>query len=182
MPRNTLRSRRQRLISSSDSDDAPVAAAAATNPQDCPEDDQDALVDAIQGLSEGELAEFTSPKSPEPFSPQDPEVLLSSSAAITTAAPAAMTDADVAARDSVASQADVPETGPNMASDRVVDLADDAHPSVNGDLNPPLDSISQEDLLYVGGYFPFSYLENGSIKIARSLGVRTAGGKPKWSL
>ena len=36
--------------------------------------------------------------------------------------------------------------------------------------------------LYVGGYFPFSYLENGSIKIARSLGVRAAGGKPKWSL
>ena len=37
-------------------------------------------------------------------------------------------------------------------------------------------------ILYVGGYFPFSYLENGSIKIARSLGVRAAGGKPKWSL
>ena len=36
--------------------------------------------------------------------------------------------------------------------------------------------------LNVGGYFPFSYLENGSIKIARSLGVRAAGGKPKWSL
>jgi hypothetical protein len=36
--------------------------------------------------------------------------------------------------------------------------------------------------LDVGGYFPFSYLENGSIKIARSLGVRAAGGKPKWSL
>ena len=36
--------------------------------------------------------------------------------------------------------------------------------------------------LYVGGYFPFSYQENGSIKIARSLGVRVAGGKPKWSL
>ena len=36
--------------------------------------------------------------------------------------------------------------------------------------------------LDVGGHFPFSYLENGSIKIARSLGVRAAGGKPKWSL
>ncbi len=29
--------------------------------------------------------------------------------------------------------------------------------------------------LDVGGYFPFSYLENGSIKIARSLGVRLPG-------
>lgn len=37
-------------------------------------------------------------------------------------------------------------------------------------------------VLYVGGYFPFSYLENVSIKVARSLGVRAAGGKPKWSL
>jgi hypothetical protein len=36
--------------------------------------------------------------------------------------------------------------------------------------------------LKVGGYFPFSYLENGSIKNARSLGVRAASGKPKWSL
>jgi hypothetical protein len=35
------------------------------------------------------------------------------------------------------------------------------------------------DRLYVGGYFPFSYLENGSIKIARSLGVRAAGGETK---
>jgi hypothetical protein len=33
--------------------------------------------------------------------------------------------------------------------------------------------------LYVGGYFPFSYLENGSIKIARSLGVSAAGGETK---
>ena len=33
--------------------------------------------------------------------------------------------------------------------------------------------------LYVGGYFPFSYLENGSIKKARSQGVSAAGGKPK---
>jgi hypothetical protein len=36
--------------------------------------------------------------------------------------------------------------------------------------------------LLVGGHFPFSYMENGSIKNARSLGVRAASGKPKWSL
>ena len=33
--------------------------------------------------------------------------------------------------------------------------------------------------LRIGLYFPFSYLENGSIKIARSLGVRDDDGKPK---
>jgi hypothetical protein len=36
--------------------------------------------------------------------------------------------------------------------------------------------------LNIGGHVPFSYLENGSIKNARSLGVRAASGKPKWSL
>jgi superfamily II DNA helicase RecQ len=43
-------------------------------------------------------------------------------------------------------------------------------------------NIHQLSHTHVGGYFPFSYLENGLIKIAWSLGVRAAGGKPKWSL
>ena len=48
--------------------------------------------------------------------------------------------------------------------------------------SPEIVPLTVLTTLNVGGYFPFSYLENGSIKNARSLGVRAASGKPKWSL
>ena len=40
-------------------------------------------------------------------------------------------------------------------------------------------AVNPQPGLKIGLYFPFSYLENGSIKIARSLGVRDDDGKPK---